>query len=212
MGQGARKVLWLLQMCAPPTFPSELLFPWSWASLSPGSSINGTRLPRILSLVPQTQGCEPCWLRPGPGHPRRAPQEEARVVALGGAGGLFWEPSIWKPSGRGGGVTGEGLEGGACLLRATHRPTPGEQWRWARLCLPPTPLGPAASPPSAGCLLSHPTGHCSGKMRPHHMQNVAFCVLGASLLGHRVGLHLGVGGLGGELSGAGLGASGNLWL
>lgn len=85
-------------------------------SVSPGSPIYGNGLPRVLSPLPQTQGCEP---RPGPVTPggEGVHQEEARAVALGGVSGLFWEPSIWKPSSQGrggevGGVAAEGREGG----------------------------------------------------------------------------------------------------
>uniref|UniRef100_G1TW97 Transcription factor AP-4 n=1 Tax=Oryctolagus cuniculus TaxID=9986 RepID=G1TW97_RABIT len=69
------------------------------------------------------------------GHPRRAPL----AVALGGAGGLCWEPSIWKPSGAGGGVAGGPGKGG--------QPSPGHTQAHPSGAValgPPAPLPPAS--------------------------------------------------------------------
>lgn len=119
-----------------------------------------------LPTFPQIWGCELSWPGPGPGHPSRAPQEEAGAVALGGAGGLFWEPGIWKPSGQGGGVAGEGRGGEPPSSRPHTGPPLGSSGVGPTAPLlalsPANASQPAASSPSTGCL--------SCEMRSHTMQ------------------------------------------
>lgn len=86
---------------------------------------------------------------------------------------------------------------GACLFQATHRPNPSgavalgpEPCCW--LCLPPTPLS----------LQPRPLPLAASPARCDHIicNNIACCVLGASLLWPRVGLPFRVDGLGDKLS------------
>lgn len=91
-------------------------------------------LPRTLFLFSQIQGREPPWTSPGTGHPGRAPQEEARAAASGGAGRLCWEPSIWKPSGQGRGeLQGRSREGDMPPPGHTQA-QPSGAWPWAHNC------------------------------------------------------------------------------
>lgn len=153
---------------SPPGFASKLLPTWGWV-WGPGYLLK-PRLPHQWDKAAQS----PFPIR-HPGHPVRAPQKEARAVALGGAGGLFWEPSIWKPSGQGRGQLQERAGKGGM-------PPPGHTQAHPSgvvalglqaplLSLPPANASwPSASPPSAGCLLSHPTRCRSSKMQSHNMQ------------------------------------------
>lgn len=85
-------------------------------------------------------------------------------MALGGASGLFWEPGIWKPSGRGG--VGRGPGRGPASFRPHTGPPSGA------VALGPEPccaLSPA-SRLSACSLVPFHWLPLSCEMRSHNMQ------------------------------------------
>nr|XP_040132771.1 transcription factor AP-4 isoform X1 [Ictidomys tridecemlineatus] len=100
--------------------------------------------------IPPSQEHKLPWLRPETGHPGRAPQEEARLWLWVGLAASARSPASGShQAGAGWGSCRGGPGSGACLLQATHRPTPREQWRrptGSPAALPP-PV-PSASPPS----------------------------------------------------------------
>lgn len=107
-------------------------------------------------------------------------------MALGGASGLLWEPSIWKPSSQGRGV----LQQQAGKEEATHRPTPWEQWLWARspccrLCLP-SPLSPQPHSLPLAAFSLNPQAATPTRCNRIIGNNIAHCMLGALFLWPRV--------------------------
>lgn len=126
-------------------------------------------------------------------------------MALGGAGGLFWEPSIWKPSGQGRGELQEraGKGGmpppGHTQARPSGAVALGPQA--PLLSLPPANAsGPTASPPPLAAFSLTPLAAASVRCSHKICRNVSDSMLGALLLWHWVGLPLGVGVFGGEVS------------
>lgn len=124
-------------------------------------------------------------------------------MALGGAGGLFWEPSIWKPSGQGRGESQERAgKGGMPPPGHTQAHPSGAVALGLQaplLSLPPANTsGPLPLPLAAFSL----TPLAAAPVRCSHVicSNIAHCMLGALLLWHRMGLPLGVGRLRGEVS------------
>lgn len=142
-GSGGRKGLGCLQLS--PLFPSRVFvqIPFclglghgrlAWQ----GSWTSHLFEPRLSYLWKQgcpesflhypTQGYEP---RPGPGHPAGPLRKKPGLWLWVGPVASSRSPTSGSHQARGGGSCKRGLGRGTCLFRATHRPTPWEQWLWA---------------------------------------------------------------------------------
>lgn len=176
--------------CFPPGFLYRFLSAWVWAmgawhgggagpatSLSPGSPIYGNRGAQNPFSITRPKG-----MSPGLGQVTlQGPSGRNQGCGFGwGRWPLLGAQHLEAIRPGAGGVAREGWEGGHAFSGPHTGPPLGSSGfgpmgpQASLLSLPPANASwPVASPPSAGCLLSHPTGCCcccSCKMQSHNMQ------------------------------------------